>query len=82
MSKLCIKLRKPNGSGQILDFVSNEDRNEWLRSNGFYESSGIYRHLNGSTAGLFTFNLGQKRIAMTCDKPIKSKSMWSGLWQR
>lgn len=76
MSQVCVKLKKPNRGLQVLNFNSFQERNEWLRSNGYYESGGIYRHLDGSTAGLFGRSDEQVKIAKNCDKPIKATTMW------
>jgi hypothetical protein len=76
MSQVCVKLKKPNSGLQVLNFNSFEERSEWLRSSGFYETGGIYRRLDGSTAGLFSRNYDQMNLVKTCDKPIQNGSMW------
>ena len=76
----CIKLKRPKSGLLIVPFESEQERSEWLRSSGFFESSGIYRHLDGSTAGIFTKDLNQKDVARNCDKPIRSNKGLLSPW--
>jgi hypothetical protein len=78
----CVKLRKPQSGLMIVPFASHVERNDWLRDNGFYESSGIYRNLNGWTAGIFTKDLNQKNVAVNCDKPIQSRKGLLSPWMK
>lgn len=78
MGAFSVKVLTPGRGLSIKEFSTHPERAEWLRANGFYESSGIYRHLNGSTAGIFTNTLDQLQIALRCDKPLAPKRFWSG----
>lgn len=78
----CVKLKKPQSKIEMREFNSHHERNEWLRSNGFYEASGIYRHLDGSTAGLYTMETTNLKLLMNCDKPVKSLKGLLAPWNK
>jgi hypothetical protein len=76
-----LKIKKPHSKTEMREFNTHQERNEWLRSNGFYEVSGIYRHLDGSVAGIFSVGESVSlRMILNCDKPIKSRKGLFAPW--
>lgn len=64
-----------NGAVHVKVFRSDHLRTVWLLSNGFYNASGIWKHLDSRKAGTFE-NLNTNSVNKNCDKPIGKKSMW------
>lgn len=77
-----------HGKIVIKDFFYEDERSEWLRENGFFDTAGIYQHLDGRKAGLFDKEVGDdgsgvpadlRAYRVCCDPLQKTIDMWSTL---
>lgn len=67
-------------NGRLKDcpvLVSYASAERVLFESGYYHSSGIYRHLDGSTAGISS--VYTKKVFDNCHKPLNSRSSFARL---
>ena len=70
------------------DFLFDYQRHQWLRESGFYQTGGLYLHLDGRCAGLFDKKVNGEgngspmntHVYDVCANPLKkTRSVWSTL---
>ena len=52
-----VKILRAGRKVEVIDFLYAYQREAWLVAEGFFESAGIWRHLDGRIAGLFDKHL-------------------------
>lgn len=70
--KPCVKVMKANKIAHVQQFLCPVIRTQWLRREGFYESSGVWKHLDGRIAGMFRSDDPQT-IIDNCHKALKKR---------
>jgi hypothetical protein len=66
----CVKVTKANKVIHIQKFKCPVIRTSWLRQEGFYETSGVWKHLDGRVIGLFS-DQDPQNIIDNCHKSMK-----------
>lgn len=89
MSIPCIKIVKSATIEDIREFPTSVDRKSWLLAGGFFESEGVWKHIDGRVAGLFSrYQDGDRTgddkthmsIFMNCHKLVRFNSTMGSLF--
>ncbi len=60
----------------VIKFDTSQERKQWLLSNGFGSVNGVWKHIDGTIAGVF-HEADSEAIKRNSNVQIKDKSIWS-----
>ena len=66
------------GMSGTYEFATQKDREVWLYKEGFFESGGVWRHLDGRIVGLIS-RTDSKTVYDNCHRPIKHRNVTAAL---